>query len=266
MRILLVEDNARVGPLLRQYLKNSGFTVDLATSVADFDEMAGAVSYSLYVVDLGLPDGDGIDIIRQLKAAKQTAPIIITSARGQISDRVSGLDCGADDYLVKPFHHSELLARIRALLRRPANVAPQYVKVGNLVLDCCNGEVSCEGQRVNVRPSERRLLALLMRWSGRLVSREVIENALLSIDHEVAPNAIDKTISRLRSSLSRAPVGIWIRTINGLGYMLEESEHDLYPVEPAATELGADHVQMHPAGRGRSSCVAAHALSGGKSL
>jgi two-component system OmpR family response regulator len=221
MRILLVEDNVRVGPLLRQYLRDAEFTVDLATSVADFQEMAGSFSYGLYVLDLGLPDGDGIEILRQLRAAKQTALIIITSARGQISDRISGLDCGADDYLVKPFHHSEFLARIRALLRRPAGVAPQYVEVGNLVLDCAIGEISCEGQRVNLRPSERRLLALLMRWSGHLVSREMIENALLSIDHEVTPNAIDKLISRLRASLSNAPVGIEIRTINGLGYMLE---------------------------------------------
>ena len=266
MRILLVEDNVRVGPLLRQYLKDAEFTVDLATSVADFQDLAGGFSYGLYVLDLGLPDGDGIDILRQLRAAKQAAPILITSARGQISDRVSCLNCGADDYLVKPFHHSEFLARIRALLRRPANVAPQCVKVGNLVLDCASGEVSCEGQRVNVRPSERRLLALLMRWSGHLVSREVIENTLLSIDHEVAPNAIDKLISRLRASLSLIPAGIGIRTINCLGYMLEESEHDLCPIEAAAAELGADHVRMHPARLGRSSCVAAHGLSGGKSL
>ena len=266
MRILLIEDNGRAGPLLRQYLKDAGFTVDLATSVADFQDMAGTFSYGLYVLDLGLPDGDGIEILRQLRVAKETAPIIITSARGQISDRVSCLNCGADDYLVKPFHQSEFLARIRALLRRPANMAPQCVKVGNLVLDCANDEVSCEGQRVNVSPSERRLLALLMRRSGHLVSREVIENTLLSMDHEVTPNAIDKVMSRLRAALARAPVGIAIRTINGLGYMLEESDHELCPIEPAAAELGADRVRMHPARLGRGSYVAARGHSGGKSL
>jgi two-component system OmpR family response regulator len=228
--------------------------------------MSGSFSYDLYVLDLGLPDGDGNDILRQLRAAKQTAPIIITSARAQISERVSGLDCGADDYLVKPFHYSEFLARIRALLRRPARLAPTHLTVGNLVLDCANGDVSCEGQRVNLRPSERRLLSLLMRWPGRLVSRESIDNALLSIDHEVTPNAIDKAISRLRESLSRMPVGIWIRTINGLGYMLEESEHDLCPVDPRAKEPGADYGRMHPARLGRRSRVTTYDLSRRKSL
>lgn len=163
MRILLVEDNAKVGPLLREYLNDAGYAVDLAASVAQFEGLAKTFSYGLYVLDLCLPDGDGSQIISLLRAAKQTAPIIVTSARAQVSDRVSGLDCGADDYLVKPFHHSELLARIRALLRRPAPVTPQCLEAGNLVLDCASGEIACRGRRLVMRPTERRLLALLMR-------------------------------------------------------------------------------------------------------
>ena len=224
MRILLIEDNVRVGSLLREHLNDAGYTVDLAMSVSEFEAMAKAFSYALYVLDLCLPDGDGKQIISLLRAAKRTAPIIITSARAQVSDRVSTLNCGADDYLVKPFHHSELLARIRALLRRSSHEASQYVRTGNLVLDCANGEVTCQGQRISIRASERRLLTLLMLRAAQLVPRHAIENVLESNGYDVTPNAVEKMVSRLRATLWEEQAGIQIKTIRGLGYMLEDLE------------------------------------------
>ena len=222
MRILLIEDNVRIGPLLREYLNDAGYTVDLAVSVSEFEEMDKAFSYALYVLDLGLPDGDGRQIISFLRAARQTAPIIITSARGRVGERVSSLDCGADDYLVKPFHHSELLARIRALLRRSAHVGSQRLEAGNLVLDCASGEITCQGRRIPIRPSERHLLELLMLRAEQLVPRNTIENVVMGEDQDVSPNAVEKVVSRLRASLSEEQAGIQIKTVRGIGYMLQK--------------------------------------------
>jgi two-component system OmpR family response regulator len=222
MRILLIEDNRRVGPLLREHLDDAGYTVDLAASISEFEEMTRAFSYELYVLDLGLPDGDGTRIISMLRASRRTACIIVTSARAQVSDRVLGLDCGADDYLVKPFHHSELLARIRALLRRPAPPATECLEAGNLVLDCASGEIACQGQRHMVRPSERRLLALLISKAGQLVPRDLVENVVMNNDQRLTANAVEKVVSRLRAVLSKEEAGVEIKTIRGLGYVLEE--------------------------------------------
>src|SRR6185295_11649642 len=133
---------------------DAGYTVDLAASLSEFEEMAKTFRYALYVVDLGLPDGDGRQIISLLRAAKQASPIIVTSARAQVSERISSLDCGADDYLVKPFHHSELLARIRALLRRPRSIRASVMRVGCLWVNAENGETHVNGQLLDLRPRE----------------------------------------------------------------------------------------------------------------
>jgi two-component system, OmpR family, response regulator len=225
MRILLVEDNVRAGPLLREHLDDAGYTVDLAVSVSEFEEMAKTFRYALYVVDLGLPDGDGRQIISHLRAAKQASPIIVTSARAQVSERVSSLDCGADDYLVKPFHHSELLARIRALLRRTPHSGSQRQEAGtlvagNLVLDRSNGEITCQGRRITIRPRERRLLTLLMLRAEQPVPKDTIENVVMGEDQDVTPNAVEKVVSRLRATLSEEQARLRIKTIRGLGYML----------------------------------------------
>jgi DNA-binding response OmpR family regulator len=222
MRILLIEDNPRFGPLLREHLNDAGYTVDLAASVSQFEEMNKTFSYDLYVLDLCLPDGDGSRIISLLRASKQPTPIIVTSARVQVSDRVSGLDRGADDYLVKPFHHSELIARIRALLRRPAAPVSECVEAGNLVLDFASGEIVCQGKRHVIRPSERRLLALLISKIGQLVPKNLIENVVMSDNQPLTPNAVEKVVSRLRATLLKEEAGIEIKTIRGVGYVLEE--------------------------------------------
>lgn len=222
MRIVLVEDNVRIGNLVSDYLSSAGFAVDHAKSMSEFRAIRTTAAHTLYIVDLGLPDGDGTQIIKEVRESGGGTLILVTTARAGIRDRVHGLNCGADDYLVKPFHHEELLARVRALLRRSPILAPQQIRAGNIVLDCSSGEISCKGRMAVMRPSERRLLALLLQRTGRPVPRLAIENELISLDREVTPNAVEKVISRLRSALSLHEAGIEIKTLKGLGYILEE--------------------------------------------
>ncbi len=223
MRILLVEDNRRFGALLTEHLTDHGHVVDCAATAADFRELALTFAHDLYIVDLGLPDGDGIDLIAELRRAGCTKPILIITARGGVEDRVRGLDRGADDYLVKPFNYRELLARIRALSRRPAAVEPDRVEAGDIVFDRTSGEFFSGGRRIDLRPSERRLLALMICRSGRLVSRATIEGALQCVGGERSPNAIDKLVSRLRRTLREAGAGIAVKTVKGAGYVLDEA-------------------------------------------
>jgi DNA-binding response OmpR family regulator len=190
--------------------------------VADFFAFAESYSFSLYILDLGLPDGSGRDIIRRLRAAAKTTPIMVLTARAALEDRVLSLDCGADDYVIKPVHPKELTSRVRALLRRPTSTEPLTVRAGELVLDCSTGGLSCLGARLQLARSEQRLLALLMRRCGRPVAREAIENALIGADRDYTPNATEKLVSRLRKSLEDWPSRVAIKTLRGVGYVLEE--------------------------------------------
>jgi DNA-binding response OmpR family regulator len=222
MRILLVEDNARLRDLLGECLRDANYSVDLVENAREFRDAAAAAKHSLYIIDLGLPDGDGIDLVEALRKSSVKAPILVVTARAGVHDRVSGLDYGADDYLVKPFHHLEFIARVRALLRRPFEMRPFELQAGGLVLNETSGQVLCLGQRVELRPSEQRLLALMMRRNGEVVPREMIENNLSDLTRELSPNAIDQLVSRLRKAIGMFPSGLKIRTIKGIGYALEQ--------------------------------------------
>jgi len=159
-----------------------------------------------------------------LRSAGISAPIVIITARGSIEDRITGLDSGADDYLIKPFNHIELLARVRALLRRPTELHATVLRKGKTELDETNEQVRCWGQPVELRRSERRLLAILMRRSG-VVAKSAIEEGLTELRRELSSNAIEALISRVRKALSEADSGISIETVRGVGYRLrEESE------------------------------------------
>ena len=220
MHILLVEDNLRLQELIEQALRGAGYRVDLATTVAELLTAAAAVAYDLLIVDLMLPDGDGLDAIRTLRAQRFSVPILIMTARGSIDDRVRGLDAGADDYLIKPIHQAELLAHVRALLRRPAEVMGPILRIGNTEFDEAMAEVRCSGKPVRLRLRERRLLALLMRRSGFLVSKNMIEEALSEFGREMSANAIEALISRIRRALSDARSDVVIETVRGVGYRL----------------------------------------------
>ena len=222
MRLLLVEDNPRLQTLLAEVLTGAGFGTDIAGTIDDLLSLAGATPYDLIVLDLGLPDGDGLDAIRTLRDDGVATPILIITARGSVDERVKGLDAGADDYLTKPFNHAELLARVRAVLRRPAAVIGPKIEIGNTSIDVASLEVTCNGRPLELRLSERRLLMRLMRRSGNLVSKGVLETSLSDLGRDISSNAIEALVSRTRRTLTDAGSDIVIETVRGVGYCLKE--------------------------------------------
>jgi two-component system, OmpR family, response regulator len=220
MRILLVEDNQRQQGLLTKALRGAGYGVDAIATLADLVNSARAIRYNLLIVEPMLPDGDGLDGIRSLRADSLSVPILIMSAMGSVEDRLAGFAAGADDYMAKPFYHAELLARVRALLRRQAEVAESVLRVGKTELDEAKAQVRCSGQPIYVRPSERRLLALLMRRHGNVVARQTIEATASEFSREISPNAINAQVSRLRKALTGVGSGILMETVRGVGYIL----------------------------------------------
>ena len=224
MRLLLVEDSERLQELLSESLKSSGYMLDAVATVAELHSSVAAANYDLLIIDLGLPDGDGLEAIRSLRAAGASVPILIITARGSVDDRISGLDSGADDYLIKPFNHAELLARVRALLRRPAELQGPVLRRGKTELDQGKDEVRCAGRPVGLRLSERRLLAALMRRSGSVVPKSAIEGTLSEFGRELSANAVEALVSRLRKALEDVDSGIAIETVRGVGYRLVEVE------------------------------------------
>ncbi|MDX2201930.1 MAG: response regulator transcription factor [Hyphomicrobiaceae bacterium] len=220
MRLILVEDSQRLQDLLAESLTNAGYLLDAAASIAELYSMIDAVNYDMLIVDLGLPDGDGLTAIKTLRARGITTPILIITARGSIDDRVSGLDSGADDYLIKPFNHSELLARVRALLRRPSDLHGPILKRGSLEFDEAKGEVRSAGRVVELRLSERRLLGTLMRRGGSVVTKAAIEEGLSQFGKELSSNAVEALVSRVRKALAEAGSEVSIETVRGVGYRL----------------------------------------------
>jgi len=221
MRVLIVEDNIRFCSLVAGHLSCEGFVVDHAHTIEDFQAIAASSRFDVFLVDLNLPDGNGIHLIRKLRRNGVATPIVIMTAEGDIDARIAGLEAGADDYLSKPFNNRELVARMRALLRRAPELLPPTVEVGSLAMDNMSGEIFWNGKRVELRPSEQRLLALMLRRVGRVVPRDVIESALQSLDKERSPNALDKLVSRLRRALTDRSTGLSVRTVRGAGYILE---------------------------------------------
>lgn len=225
MRLILVEDSQRLQELLSESLTNAGYLLDVASTIAEMHNMMSAVNYELLIIDLGLPDGDGLTAIRTLRAQGNTTPILIITARGSIDDRVSGLDSGADDYLIKPFNHSELLARVRALLRRPSDLQGPVLRRGSLEFDEGKGEVRAGGRLVELRLSERRLLGTLMRRSGSVVTKAAIEEGLSQFGRELSSNAVEALVSRVRKALTEAGSEVSIETVRGVGYRLVGDTH-----------------------------------------
>lgn len=221
MRLLLVEDNPRLQSLLSEALGKAGYGVDAVGTVSDLLAHAATTTYDLVVVDLGLPDGDGLEAVRKLRADGLSTPILIITARGSVDERVKGLDAGADDYLTKPFNNAELLARVRALMRRPPEVMATVIQVGNTSIDPASLEVLCQGQAVELRFSERRLLLRLMRRAGSLVQKGALESSLSELGKDLSANAVEALVSRTRKALGDAGSDIVIETVRGIGYTLK---------------------------------------------
>lgn len=220
MRLLLVEDNARLAGLIREGLQGQGFAVDWCGTVEGAESAQKINDYDLLLLDLGLPDGDGLALVRAMRRHRDATPILILTARAGLDDRVSGLDAGADDYLVKPFQMPELAARCRALLRRPGSALGTTLVAGNVRLDTAARGVDVGGAGVDATPREVDLLEHLLRHSGRVVAKASLENALYAMDAEVTPNALEASVSRLRKRLAGAGADISIRTVHGVGYAL----------------------------------------------
>lgn len=223
MRLLLVEDSARLRELVGDTIRDAGWRLDAVADLGKADDALATTRYDLVLLDLGLPDGDGLELLRALRRRKDATPVLVLTARGAVDERIAGLDAGADDYLVKPFNNGELLARARALLRRaPLSVDP-VLEAGALRFDPATHETSCAGEIVALAPRERAALEILMRNAGRVTPKRGLEEGLSEFDEEVSPNAIEVVLSRLRRKLAPHPTGTAIETVRGVGYMLRET-------------------------------------------
>lgn len=223
MRILLVEDEPEMAAAIRTVLEREGYVVDTVASLAELSEAARLGNSDVVLLDRSLPDGDGIGAIDELRRFNAGVPVIVITARGEVDDRVAGLDTGADDYLAKPFAMEEMLARIRAVRRRPAALPPQHVPLGELVYDMANDEALVRGLRLDLPRRELNVLAALMRRRERTVLRSALEEAVYGFDDEIQSNTLDSHVSRLRKRLTEAGAQVEIRAIRGVGYLLRRS-------------------------------------------
>lgn len=218
MRILLAEDDPMIGDSLRKGLRGEGFTVDWVQDGRSAERALETTEYALVLLDLGLPRKDGLAVLRDWRQRDLTVPVLILTARDAVPDRVKGLDSGADDYLVKPFDLTELLARMRALLRRQAGRAQEIIAIGALRLDPAAHAVEYRGRPVSLSAREFALLHALMERPGAVLSREQLEDRLYGWGEEVESNAVEVHIHNLRRKLDP---GV-IRTVRGVGYRLGE--------------------------------------------
>ncbi len=221
MRLLVVEDNTRLSSLIVSALADAGYAVDAAGRVDEARDCLAVTRYDLVLLDLGLPDEDGAAILGTLQQSKDPPPVLVITARGSVNDRIEGLNLGADDYLVKPFHVDELLARCRAVLRRPGGRLATQLTAGNLVIDTNSRAVTVGSRNLALPPKEMNALTLLVRRAGRVISREALDESLGDLQREVTPNATEAIISRLRRRLEAAGATVQIITARGIGYLLQ---------------------------------------------
>ena len=222
MRLLLVEDDPMIGDAVLRVLRAAHYAADWVKDGEMADAALRGENYDLVLLDLGLPRQSGLDVLRALRARKSTVPVLIATARDGITDRIAGLDAGADDYVVKPYDTDELLARIRALLRRASGRAePVYEHMG-VSLDPAMHEALVDGKPVNLSAREWAVLEYLLQRGTRVVSKQQIIDAILPWGEDLTLNAVEVYISRVRLKIVDA--GISIRTIRGFGYMLEASD------------------------------------------
>ncbi len=221
MKVLLVEDDAVLGDGLSRTLNDNGFDVTLIVTGAYAESALRTQTYDLVILDLGLPDIDGRDVLRQLRLRKSTVPVLILTARDSVHDRVQGLEIGADDYMVKPFELAELLARIRALLRRSLGGFSHDIILGRLALDTLNRQIRVDDAPILMPSREYGVLEALMLKVGHVVSKDSIAQRIAIHSEGLADNAIEVYVHRLRKRLQ--PLGIGIRTVRGLGYLLERN-------------------------------------------
>ncbi len=223
MRILVVEDERRIADFLDRGLVSAGYAVDLVGTGHEALAAAHSTDYDLVILDLMLPDMDGMEVLARLRSRKVSPPVLILSARGALDDRVKGLPSAADEYAGKPFASGELLARVRALLRRGQGV-PEKLQVGDLVLDSVRRKVSRGGEPIDLAPKEFGILEYLMRNKGRPLSRTMIVEHVWDMDYDGLTNIVDVYIRHLRSKIDDRWPQKLIQTVRGIGYMIDAPE------------------------------------------
>lgn len=237
MRLLVVEDEKRIADFLSRGLEGAGYAVDVANTGRAALDLIHTVEYDLAILDLMLPDMDGMQILQKIRNRKTGPPVLILSARGAVDDRVRGLEQGADDYLVKPFAFVELLARVRALLRR-GQPLPDRLQVADLTLDCIRRRVSRAGEPIELAPKEFGILEYMMRNRGRPLSRTMIVEHVWDMDYDGLTNIVDVYIRHLRSKIDDRFSEKLIQTVRGIGYMIDTSEKAVERVDEHAAEQG----------------------------
>ncbi|THF64303.1 heavy metal response regulator transcription factor [Pseudothauera rhizosphaerae] len=224
MKILIVEDEPKTGDYLRQGLAEAGFVVDLARDGLDGLHLALGGEYDLIVLDVMLPSLDGWGILQTLRRGGRETPVLFLTARDQVEDRVRGLELGADDYLVKPFAFSELLARVRTLLRRGRAREPEVLRAADLELDLLRRRVTRAGQRIDLTAKEFALLELLLRRQGEVLPRSLIASQVWDMNFDSDTNVIEVAVRRLRAKVDEPFEPKLIHTVRGMGYVLETPE------------------------------------------
>ena len=223
MKILIVEDEPKTGDYLKQGLSEAGFTVDLARDGTDGLHLALTENHDLAILDVMLPGRDGWSVLAGIRHAGKDMPVMFLTARDHVDDRVKGLELGADDYLVKPFAFSELLARVRTLLRRGSKApATQFLKVADLELDLMRRRVSRAGKRIDLTAKEFALLELLLRRQGEVLPRSLIASQVWDMNFDSDTNVIEVAMRRLRAKVDDAFEPKLVRTVRGMGYVLED--------------------------------------------
>ncbi len=220
LRILLIEDEARLANAVKQGLVEEDFTVEIAGSAEEAEATIARGALDLIVLDLGLPGKGGLELLRDMRAAGNQTPVLILTARGSLEERVAGLDSGGDDYLTKPFAFAELVARIKALARRPRAQASTILKVGELEFDTVKRRAKIGEQNLNLSPKEKMLLELLMRNAGQVVTRDMIAETVWDSNYNSLTNLIEVFVNRLRQKIDPRADRSLIVTVRGVGYTM----------------------------------------------
>jgi len=220
MRILLIEDNARLAALIEKGLKTAHIEVDRFERGEDGLAALECARYDALVLDLGLPDRDGLDILRTLRVHQNSVPVLILTSRVLVSHRVEGLNAGADDYLTKPFAMEELVARLQALFRRPSTALQASISIGNLTFNADLKDVRVEDNPVKLTRRESGLLEQLIHHAGKVTPKQLIEDNLYGLTGKLSSNSVEVLIHRLRKKLAVAGASVGIHTIHGVGYIL----------------------------------------------
>lgn len=219
MRLLIVEDSTALGRSIESVFRAKGYAVDLVDAGDDADTALRTQDYDLVILDLGLPDMDGLEVLRRLRRRKSRVPVLVLTARDALQDRVEGLNLGADDYLGKPFAIAELEARAGALIRRGVGGAAAIISHGRLTLDTAARLARVDGEPIDLPRRELNLLEVLLVHRGQVVAKQALHDKLFGFDDEAGVNAVEIYVHRLRKRLE--PAGVRIRTVRGLGYLLE---------------------------------------------